>query len=126
MLEQVEQGIAQVREATAVSQTTGERSYFAEAFFSLARAQAMEKRSEEGLVTIAEGEEVKFFDRTPDEIRQALGDGVRANAFMAAYGVTYHGNFQAIPWLPLGFGFRAGGLSGTERPAVGTQSTRFV
>jgi uncharacterized protein YyaL (SSP411 family) len=41
----------------------------------------------------SEGEEGKFFVWTPDEIREVLGDD--ANAFMAAYGVTRHGNFEA-------------------------------
>jgi hypothetical protein len=38
----------------------------------------------------SEGEEGKFFVWTPDEIREVLGD--EAEAFMAAYGVTRHGN----------------------------------
>jgi uncharacterized protein YyaL (SSP411 family) len=38
----------------------------------------------------SEGEEGKFFVWTPDEIRKVLGDD--ADAFMAAYGVTRHGN----------------------------------
>jgi uncharacterized protein YyaL (SSP411 family) len=38
----------------------------------------------------SEGEEGKFFVWTPDEIRDVLGDD--AEAFMAAYGVTRHGN----------------------------------
>ena len=40
----------------------------------------------------SEGEEGKFFVWTPDEIRSVLGD--EADAFMAAYGVTRHGNFE--------------------------------
>jgi uncharacterized protein YyaL (SSP411 family) len=40
----------------------------------------------------SEGEEGKFFVWTPHEIRQVLGDD--ADAFMAAYGVTRHGNFE--------------------------------
>ena len=40
----------------------------------------------------SEGEEGKFFVWTPDEIREVLGD--EADAFMAAYGVTRHGNFE--------------------------------
>jgi len=40
----------------------------------------------------SEGEEGKFFVWTPDEIREVLGD--EAEAFMAAYGVTRHGNFE--------------------------------
>jgi uncharacterized protein YyaL (SSP411 family) len=40
----------------------------------------------------SEGEEGKFFVWTPDEIREVLGDD--ADAFMAAYGVTRHGNFE--------------------------------
>jgi uncharacterized protein YyaL (SSP411 family) len=40
----------------------------------------------------SEGEEGKFFIWTPDEIREVLGDDV--DAFMAAYGVTRHGNFE--------------------------------
>jgi uncharacterized protein YyaL (SSP411 family) len=40
----------------------------------------------------SEGEEGKFFVWTPDEIRDVLGD--EADAFMAAYGVTRHGNFE--------------------------------
>ncbi len=40
----------------------------------------------------SEGEEGKFFVWTPDEIRSVLGDD--ADAFMAAYGVTRHGNFE--------------------------------
>ncbi len=40
----------------------------------------------------SEGEEGKFFVWTPDEIREVLGD--EADAFMAAYGVTQHGNFE--------------------------------
>jgi len=40
----------------------------------------------------SEGEEGKFFVWTPDEIRDVLGDEV--GAFLAAYGVTRHGNFE--------------------------------
>ena len=40
----------------------------------------------------SEGEEGKFFVWTPDEIREVLGN--EADAFMAAYGVTRHGNFE--------------------------------
>jgi uncharacterized protein YyaL (SSP411 family) len=40
----------------------------------------------------SEGEEGKFFVWTPAEIREVLGD--EAEAFMAAYGVTRHGNFE--------------------------------
>jgi uncharacterized protein YyaL (SSP411 family) len=40
----------------------------------------------------SEGEEGKFFIWTPDEIRAVLGS--EANAFMSAYGVTRHGNFE--------------------------------
>jgi uncharacterized protein YyaL (SSP411 family) len=39
-----------------------------------------------------EGEEGKFFIWTPDEIRQVLGDD--ADAFMAGYAATRHGNFE--------------------------------
>jgi uncharacterized protein len=42
----------------------------------------------------SEGEEGKFFVWTPDEIREVLGDDAQAEAFMAAYGVTQHGNFE--------------------------------
>jgi uncharacterized protein YyaL (SSP411 family) len=40
----------------------------------------------------SEGEEGKFFVRTPDEIRKVLDDDADADAFMKAYGVTRHGN----------------------------------
>jgi uncharacterized protein YyaL (SSP411 family) len=40
----------------------------------------------------SEGEEGKFFVWTPDEIRAVLGE--EADAFIAAYGVTHHGNFE--------------------------------
>jgi uncharacterized protein YyaL (SSP411 family) len=40
----------------------------------------------------SEGEEGKFFVWTPDEIRAVLGE--EADAFIAAYGVTRHGNFE--------------------------------
>jgi uncharacterized protein YyaL (SSP411 family) len=40
----------------------------------------------------SEGEEGKFFVWTPDEIREVLEDDVYADAFIAAYGVTRHGN----------------------------------
>jgi hypothetical protein len=40
----------------------------------------------------SEGVEGKFFVWTPAEIRQVLGE--EAEAFMAAYGVTRHGNFE--------------------------------
>ncbi len=40
----------------------------------------------------SEGEEGKFFVWTPDEIREVLGK--EADAFMAAYGVARHGNFE--------------------------------
>jgi hypothetical protein len=40
----------------------------------------------------SEGEEGKFLVWTPDEIREVLGD--ESEAFMAAYGVTHHGNFE--------------------------------
>jgi uncharacterized protein YyaL (SSP411 family) len=41
----------------------------------------------------SESEEGKFFIWTPDEIREALGSD--ADEFMAAYGVTRHGNASA-------------------------------
>jgi uncharacterized protein YyaL (SSP411 family) len=41
----------------------------------------------------SEGEEGKFFVWMPDEIREVLVD--EADAFMAAYGVTRHGNFES-------------------------------
>jgi len=40
----------------------------------------------------SEGEEGKFFVWTPEEVREVLGE--EADAFMAAYGVTRHGNFE--------------------------------
>jgi uncharacterized protein YyaL (SSP411 family) len=40
----------------------------------------------------SEGKEGKFFVWTPDEIRAVLGSD--ADAFVAAYGVTRHGNFE--------------------------------
>jgi uncharacterized protein YyaL (SSP411 family) len=40
----------------------------------------------------SDGEEGKFFVRTPAEIREVLGD--QAQGFMAAYGVTPGGNFE--------------------------------
>lgn len=40
----------------------------------------------------SEGKEGKFFVWTPDALREVLG--VEADAFMAAYGVTQHGNFE--------------------------------
>jgi uncharacterized protein len=40
----------------------------------------------------SEGEEGKFFVWMPEEIRSVLGD--EADSFMAAYGVTGHGNFE--------------------------------
>jgi uncharacterized protein YyaL (SSP411 family) len=40
----------------------------------------------------SEGEEGKFFVWTPAEIREILRDD--ADDFMAAYGVTQHGNFE--------------------------------
>jgi hypothetical protein len=40
----------------------------------------------------SEGEEGKFFVWTPDEIREILGG--ESDTFMAAYGVTRHGNFE--------------------------------
>jgi uncharacterized protein YyaL (SSP411 family) len=40
----------------------------------------------------SEGEEGKFFVWTPDEIQEVLGSD--ADEFMAAYGVTRHGNFE--------------------------------
>jgi uncharacterized protein YyaL (SSP411 family) len=42
----------------------------------------------------SEGEEGKFFVWTPAEIREVLGDDAQAADFMAAYGVTRHGNFE--------------------------------
>jgi uncharacterized protein YyaL (SSP411 family) len=48
----------------------------------------------------SEGEEGKFFVWTPDEIREVLGS--EADAFMAAYGVTRHGNFKAQVPVSLG------------------------
>jgi uncharacterized protein YyaL (SSP411 family) len=47
----------------------------------------------------SEGEEGKFFVWTPAEIREVLGD--RADAFMAAYGVTERGNFEGKNILSL-------------------------
>jgi uncharacterized protein YyaL (SSP411 family) len=43
----------------------------------------------------SEGEEGKFFVWTPDEIRAVLNNDAQADAFMAAYGVTQHGNFES-------------------------------
>jgi uncharacterized protein YyaL (SSP411 family) len=40
----------------------------------------------------SEGEEGKFFVWTPDEIREILGG--ESDTFLAAYGVTRHGNFE--------------------------------
>jgi uncharacterized protein YyaL (SSP411 family) len=40
----------------------------------------------------SEGEEGKFFVWTPDEVREVLDE--EADAFMAAYGVTHHDNFE--------------------------------
>ena len=40
----------------------------------------------------SEGEEGKFFVWNPAEIREVLGE--EAEVFMAAYGVTRHGNFE--------------------------------
>jgi hypothetical protein len=40
----------------------------------------------------SEGEEGKFFVWTPDEIREVLGED--GEVFIAAYGVTRHGNFE--------------------------------
>jgi uncharacterized protein YyaL (SSP411 family) len=40
----------------------------------------------------SEGEEGKFFVWTPNDIRGVLGE--EADAFIAAYGVTHHGNFE--------------------------------
>ena len=40
----------------------------------------------------SEGEEGKFFVWTPDEIREILGG--ESDTFIAAYGVTRHGNFE--------------------------------
>jgi uncharacterized protein YyaL (SSP411 family) len=48
----------------------------------------------------SEGEEGKFFVWTPDEIRAVLGSD--ADEFMAAYGVTRHGNFEAQVPVSLG------------------------
>jgi hypothetical protein len=48
----------------------------------------------------SEGEEGKFFVWTPDEIREGLGND--ADAFMAAYGVTRHGNFEGKNILEFG------------------------
>jgi uncharacterized protein YyaL (SSP411 family) len=48
----------------------------------------------------SEGVEGKFFVWTIDEIRAVLGD--QADAFIAAYGVTRHGNFEAP--APAGYG----------------------
>jgi len=42
----------------------------------------------------SEGEEGKFFVWTPEEIRDVLDDDADADAFIAAYGVTRHGNFE--------------------------------
>ena len=47
----------------------------------------------------SEGEECKFFVWTPDERRRVLGD--KADVFMAAYGVTRHGNFEGQNILEL-------------------------
>jgi uncharacterized protein YyaL (SSP411 family) len=41
----------------------------------------------------SEGEEGKFFVWTPEEIRAVLGG--EAEAFITAYGVTQHGNFES-------------------------------
>jgi uncharacterized protein YyaL (SSP411 family) len=41
----------------------------------------------------SEGEEGKFFVWTPDQIREVLGSD-EAETFIAAYGVTRHGNFE--------------------------------
>jgi uncharacterized protein YyaL (SSP411 family) len=47
----------------------------------------------------SEGKEGKFFVWTPAEIREVLGD--EADAFMSAYGVTRHGNFEGKNILEL-------------------------
>jgi hypothetical protein len=65
----------------------------------------------------SEGEEGKFFVRTPGGIRGVLGD--EADGFMAAYGVTRHGNFEGNNILEfvgdmeqrLALAARAGGAS---------------
>ena len=41
----------------------------------------------------SEGEEGKFFVWTPEEIREVFGSD--ADEFVAAYGVIYHGSFEA-------------------------------
>ena len=42
----------------------------------------------------SEGEEGKFYVWTPDEVRQVLGDGDRAEQFCYVYDVTQEGNFE--------------------------------
>ena len=83
----------------------------------------------------SEGEEGKFFVWTPDEIREVLGD--EADAFMAAYGVTRHGNFegknilefvgdmdQRSPWPRLGASCSKPARSGCTLVATTRSSPR--
>lgn len=80
MMGQVEQGIAQVREALEASLSIGEGCYFSEAFCSLARAQAAGKRSTEGLTTIAEA--LDFVDRTDQRFLLAELHRLRAELLL--------------------------------------------
>jgi DNA-binding SARP family transcriptional activator len=80
MLGQVKEGIAQIHEAMAMSRVTGERCIATEALLSLARAQAMEKRPEEGLTTIAEG--LDFVKQTDQRYLEAELHRLRAELLL--------------------------------------------
>jgi hypothetical protein len=64
----------------------------------------------------SEGEEGKFFVWKPDEIREVLGS--EADEFMAAYGITGHGNFEGKNILEF-----VGGLD--QRPALADARQRL-
>jgi hypothetical protein len=77
---QAEQGIAQVREALEASLSTSEQCWHSEAFCSLARAQAVEIRSAEGLTTIAEA--LAFVGQTDQRYLEAELHRLRAELLL--------------------------------------------
>jgi predicted ATPase len=80
MLGQIQEGIAQMREAMTASLPRGERWYLSEAFCALASAQAKAGRSEEGLTTI--GEALAFASQTDQRFLEAELHRLRAELLL--------------------------------------------
>jgi predicted ATPase len=77
---QVEEGIAQMRQALAVSLPKGERCFLSEAFCALAGAQAEAGRAEAGLATIDEA--LAFVDQADQRSMEAEVHRLRARLLL--------------------------------------------